>query len=552
METEKPASNTLGTRGAGGVNGATGCLARDGRFFCAVLVSKGGQCGRQRSGLFDCLVARAPQREPRHSRKDARVTIMSVTVRKTTMLAGVLVLALLFGVLAMFGSKPAAADTAGNTSGDGVVPELISGNPDCADLGYDFGFKPQPEPPPTGTYTDGTLTVDIVSDGQYFDWTSNIAVDAVIVKGGSNADAFVYEPEDKNDTDLHAPLATNGQPRNISHIEFCYDLELQVTKDANTSFKRTNDWKIDKSVSPDEWDLFKGDSGTSGYTVSVDKTVTESDYKVSGTISVYNPAPFAANIMDVSDVVSGVGAAAVDCGGSFPITLASKDTLECTYNASLPDKSGRTNTATATLQNYDYDSAGQATADGTTDFPGTANVDFSNATVDEIDESIDVTDSLQGALGTVDASQAPKTFQYSRNVGPYQECGDYTVDNTASFVTNDTGTTGDDNWTVDINVPCNGCTLTIGYWKTHADPASTRMNPDYTLQLLAQQPDGTIWLGTPNGAKSVAVTSSNVVSILKFDGSNGIKKLQAQLLGAKLNIANSREPSGRAEHHRCG
>jgi len=669
------------------------------------------------------------------------------------MLAGVLVLALLFGVLAMFGSKPAAADTAGNASGDGVVPELISGNPDCADLGYDFGFKPQPEPPPTGTYTDGTLTVDIVSDGQYFDWTSNIAVDAVIVKGGTNADAFVYEPEDKNDTDLHAPLATNGQPRNISHIEFCYDLELQVTKDTNTSFKRTNDWKIDKSVSPDEWDLFKGDSGTSGYTVSVDKTVTESDYKVSGTISVYNPAPFAANITDVSDVVSGVGAAAVDCGGSFPITLASKDTLECsysgdlpdkadrtntatattdtdklgdgtgtadvdfdnadvtvvgpasvtvddsyagdlgsfsddgsqqyertfkcdedegthnntatinetgqsasasvkvncydlnvandantsfkrtwtwtidksadqdqltlslgqeflvnyevkvdtsnedsdhavsgkitvhnpapmdatlnsvsdvvspsiaanvdcgvsfpytlasedtlecTYNASLPDGSQRTNTATATLRNYDYDSAGQATADGTTDFSGTANVDFSNATVDEIDESIDVTDSLQGALGTVNASQTPKTFQYSRNVGAYQECGDYTVDNTASFVTNDTGTTGDDNWTIEINVPCTGCTLTIGYWKTHADPASTRMNPDYTLQLLAQQPDGTIWLGTPNGAKSVAVTSANVVSILKFDGSNGIKKLQAQLLGAKLNIANGADPS---------
>ena len=675
------------------------------------------------------------------------------------MLAGVLVLALLFGVLAMFGSKPASAQSAGTPSGDDIQPEFVVGNPSCSSLGLgDFELKV--EPVADGTYSDGTLTVNVdvrdTTAGPVFDWTSDLGVDAVIVKGGPNADSYVYDPpqEDTGDTDLHAPInPSNGKFFGLSHISFCYDLELEVTKDANTSFKRTNDWKIDKSVSPGEWNLFKGDSGTSGYTVSVDKPVTESDHKVSGTISVYNPAPFAANITDVSDVVSGVGAAAVDCGGSFPITLASKDTLECsysgdlpdkadrtntatattdtdklgggtgtadvdfdnadvtvvgpasvtvedsyagdlgsfsddgsqqyertfkcdddegtqnntatinetsqsasasvkvncydlnvakdantslkrtwtwiidksadqdqltlsvgqeflvnyevkvdassedsdhavsgeitvhnpapmdatlnsvsdvvspsiaanvdcgvsfpytlasedtlecTYNASLPDKSGRTNTATATLQNYDYDSAGQATADGTTDFPGTANVDFSNATVDEIDESIDVTDGLQGALGTVDASQAPKTFQYSRNVGPYQECGDYTVDNTASFVTNDTGTTGDDNWTVDINVPCNGCTLTIGYWKTHADPASTRMNPDYTLQLLAQQPDGTIWLGTPNGAKSVAVTSSNVVSILKFDGSNGIKKLQAQLLGAKLNIANGADPS---------
>jgi hypothetical protein len=101
----------------------------------------------------------------------------------------------------------------------------------------------------------------------------------------------------------------------------------------------------------------------------------------------------------------------------------------------------------------------------------------------------------------------------------------------------------EDSWTIDVNVLCGGCTLPTGYWKTHADPSSPRTNNDYTLELLAAQPNGTIWLGTLNGAKSVAVTSSNVVSILKFDGSNGIKKLQAQLLAAKLNIANGADVS---------
>jgi hypothetical protein len=88
----------------------------------------------------------------------------------------------------------------------------------------------------------------------------------------------------------------------------------------------------------------------------------------------------------------------------------------------------------------------------------------------EIDECIDVTDTLGGPLGTVCADEAPKTFSYSYDVGPYATCGSYTVDNTASFLSNDTGATGSDTWTVDVQIPCaTGCTLTQGYWKTHSD-----------------------------------------------------------------------------------
>ena len=279
---------------------------------------------------------------------------MSTTVRKTTILTLALALALMFGVLAMFGGKPASAQEAGPPSGDDIQPEFVAGNPSCSSLGLgDFELKV--EPVADGTYSDGTLTVNVdvrdTTAGPVFDWTSDLGVDAVIVKGGPNADSYVYDPpqEDTGDTDLHAPVnPSNDKFFGLSHISFCYELNLEVTKDANTSFKRTNDWKIDKSVSPEEWNLFKGDSAKSDYTVSLDKTVTESDYKVTGTISVYNPAPFAANVTDVSDVVSGVGAADVDCGGPVPITVASKDTLECSYSADLPDKADRTNTATAT------------------------------------------------------------------------------------------------------------------------------------------------------------------------------------------------------------
>jgi len=78
-----------------------------------------------------------------------------------------------------------------------------------------------------------------------------------------------------------------------------------------------------------------------------------------------------------------------------------------------------------------------------------------------------------------------------------------------------------------------GCTLTIGYWKTHAGfgPQDDDVTP-----LLP------IWLGTADGDKSMNVEdAATAVEILKMktygDESNGITKLYAQLLGAKLNLA---------------
>jgi hypothetical protein len=136
----------------------------------------------------------------------------------------------------------------------------------------------------------------------------------------------------------------------------------------------------------------------------------------------------------------------------------------------LPDGTQRTNTATATLQNYAYDYEGKGTPSGTSAYAGSANVDFSKAAVNKIDECIDVSDSWYGSLGKVCAgvNTLPKTFTYNLTVGPYAECGSYKFDNTAFFVTNDTGFYGTDTWTVTVSVPCAGCTLTPGYWKTHS------------------------------------------------------------------------------------
>ena len=84
--------------------------------------------------------------------------------------------------------------------------------------------------------------------------------------------------------------------------------------------------------------------------------------------------------------------------------------------------------------------------------------------------------------------------------------------------------------------PGGGCTRTIGFYKTHAVRYLYGRNPDIVSAYLP------IYLGTPMGDKTVVVsTNKQVVSIMKREGpggsSNGILKLYAQLLAAKLNIA---------------
>jgi hypothetical protein len=633
------------------------------------------------------------------------------------------------------------------------------------------------DPGRSGTFTsaDGLLTATILTHdtdlGPTFEWTSDYGVDAVIAKGSNNADAFVYDPpkaEDFGDSNLHAPLQDNGKYAGLSHISFCYDIELKVTKDAKPSFTRTFDWTIDKSVKPASWDLFKGDSGTSKYTISVTKSApkdsnfavegsitiknpdptnpakvtnvldvitqagtinaavtcpdpypftvpangtvtctykateadgltgapgtnkatvqtasdskvkggsgtaefkfdnptkvvndsitvedsfanatgnpwtfdktssvdylrkfacgetrtvnntatiketgqsdsasvkvncydlgvkkdaqtsltrtykwtitkaaweadesakvsdltlsvgqtypvkylvtvdssgfTDSAWKVKGNITISNPSPINAELDSVSDVVSPDIAASVDCPS---LSVPANGSLVCSYKADLTNANDRTNTATAKLKNNDYAPDGTATPSGTTDFSGSTPVSFASATITKVDDNVTVTDTNKvDPLGTANVSDAPKTFKYNYNVGPYDKCGIKSpIDNTATFTTDDTGTKGDAKWTINVKVPCTGCTLTIGYWKTHADSQSRRTNPIATFQVL-DKVGGTIYLGTQGGAKTVAVDKTNVVSILNDAGSsNGIKKLYAQLLGAKLNIANGADPS---------
>lgn len=365
------------------------------------------------------------------------------------------------------------------SSSSGVVAPLAmvtptpsqTTNPICLSLGFPYELKI--DNPALGETTLDFVKINYKNIGGIYqiDWESTRGIDLVIVKAGAvqsggGAYFYSYSPEAFADTNLTTP-----DNKALSHISFCYDYEVEVSKTADPSFTRTYSWTIDKGGDQTELKLAVGETYPVNYTVKVDSTYTDSDWAVSGTITITNPDPnYPAVITSVSDVISGDIVPTMSCGVTFPYTLAKGGgTITCTYSTSLSDGTSRTNTATVAATISGTVKQGNDTYNFSNDASGSAKKDFAFVTpTSEVDECITVSDDKYGSLGKVCYNDLPKTFSYSLNVS-YAVCGDYEFVNTASFATNDTGTTGSDSWTVKVSVPCaGGCTLTQGYWKTHS------------------------------------------------------------------------------------
>jgi hypothetical protein len=256
--------------------------------------------------------------------------------RKITSVAVLILL-----VLGMIFAAPAGAQDGGDPgppSGNGTTPIWVDGNPNCADLGYEFGYKPQPEPPPTGTYTfpDTVNTVTITSDGIYFDWSSTLGIDAVIVKGGPNADTYVYDPpsESFGDTGLHSPVnPNNGQIYAISHIEFCYHIEEQpepgtiiVVKDAEP--ESDQEFSFTSNI-PGHASFSLVDDGSGSNDTNVFPDLTPGSYDVSELV------PDGWNLSHIACIDPDQGSSTDTTTAS--IDLDSGETVVCTfYNEAQP------------------------------------------------------------------------------------------------------------------------------------------------------------------------------------------------------------------------
>jgi uncharacterized repeat protein (TIGR01451 family) len=338
----------------------------------------------------------------------------------------------------------------------------------------------------------------------------------------------------------------------------CY--ELSVTKTAVEAFDRTFDWSVDKLVSTDGTtfvqgpltvDLFEDQSVDVYWKINVTKgAAQDSGHRVSGVITVTNPAPVAVNGVVVTDALTGGINATVDCdsgtiGNQNTVDLAAAGdpgaSAQCSYSTALPDGTDRTNTATATYAGHGY--------------TGTAAANFGSATISEIDECVEVVDDrgtpseasddivLDTALCANELTAGSHIFHYLVWIGTdgssvppggifeQVECGDNRYDNIATATANDTSTEVSDNAVVLVTVNCDvGCTLTLGYWKTHNVSFWGGVPADDTWLLIGPLAELTPFYLSGDTWFGLFWTSP--------EGGNAYYQLAHQYMAAKLNILN--------------
>lgn len=330
---------------------------------------------------------------------------------------------------------------------------------------------------------------------------------------------------------------------------------VTVTKDARTSFDRDFDWLNDKSADQSgPLQVMPGQPFVINYSVAVTKTGPfDSHWHVTGTITVtHDHTTEGALLNSLADLVSDAGSASLsgcEADGnpfSFPGTLAVDATLTCTYDLDLSNSDSRTNTATATQQNHSFSSGGAPTASGTTQWASSAvSVTFGDPT-SVTDDCADVEDGFAGSLGHICASQ---TFTYARTVtAPEGSCEDFTVDNTAT-VTPDDDPPVSDGWSIPFDVQCpQGCTLTLGYWKTHNLSFRGGALPDDNWGTITPNAEQTGFFTTDAG-NSFATTGPNIPPFTWFGvfwtavKGNAYYNLAQQYMAAKLNILNGADPT---------
>ncbi len=393
---------------------------------------------------------------------------------------------------------------------------IVDGQPTCASLGLQT-LELSIAPVASGSYAiddvGNSFTVKADADGKAFDWNASMSIDAVIAHGDGQAQVYKYAPFQVGGTRLSAP---GGAP--LQSISVCYAYELRTFKTATTSLKRAYQWSIEKSGDTSSLLLAPGESYDMRFAVGVAVSgETSSDYKATGQIMIRNPAPFPAEITGVENTFIENGQVGTpDCGVEFPYALPAGGLLVCNYTLSL-------DAPTNGKDKYVVSTSPTGYVKGHTNF---ATIDFGNATIDSIDECVDVTDDKYGPLGRVCADEGDMEFSYVMAIGPYTECGAHELANTASFVANDSGATGSDTWTVHSELPCPtdpGCTLTQGYWKTHSS--------------YGPAPYDATWAKLPSGADTPFFSSgASYLSVLRTaPAGNPYYQLAHQYIAAELN-----------------
>jgi len=307
------------------------------------------------------------------------------------------------------------------------------------------------------------------------------------------------------------------------------------------------DWGLEKLVNPTAVTIPRGESVSVTYTITAERTKpSETDtYGVSGQVCVTNGGEVTTENLKIVDQVQYKDRSGQyqDLSGASQIILPSQQLSsgEATcYSYDIrfsPAASTQyRNLARVTITNHSGHVGDE--------FGPEPKVDFllppAPTTSTEMDAEAEVSDLLMCPAGFTCTPDDPGPWHFSQDGtvtvsvliqndnAPYQST--FTLTNTATLVESETDQERVSSAMVRIitDPGPSGCTRTIGYWKTH---------PEKVTPLLP------VWLGTGRGKSIQVTTASQAVQILSMSSaygssSNGITKLYAQLLAAKLNILN--------------
>ena len=245
-------------------------------------------------------------------------------------------------------------------------------------------------------------------------------------------------------------------------VKLCVGANLTASKTATPAFKRTYTWTLNKLVDKVLVQQVGGGTATFNYSVVANQSgVSDSDWMVTGTITVTNPNDWQAVTVNVADAINNGGACSVSPTSlNVPASGTATSTYTCAYG-SAPTAAAFTNTATAT-----WNAATFATPTGSAS--GTAGGAFTTPTT-KVNATVTVSDVFNGGpmttLGTLTATDAPAfasaTYNYSQTVTvPANNCSPPYV-NTATI----SQTSQIASQSVKVCGPAKTGALTKGFWQ---------------------------------------------------------------------------------------
>ncbi len=350
---------------------------------------------------------------------------------------------------------------------------------------------------------------------------------------------------------LEEEAGSNTDNTATEAVEVCVEQGLTVVKTVNASFDRDYDWKIAKQADKTSFKVDGDGKATANYTVTASLDGhTDQDWKMSGSIDVFNPNQQGEMKVNVSDVAGITGAVCTVEGDGQDVSVPAATLVDgnavsgkttVTYDCVIPenlseaDYSGHQNTALITWTGVDNE---PRTAEFATD------IEFKQAK--SIDGTVTVTDdkTVPGethTLGTVGLDESGQEFTYSVDLsGVAGQCTTYTNN---AVLQEESG--ADDNNTAHVDVEvCSNAGLGVQksaeasfdreyLWKLDKkanDPTTVEIGLDgeaifdYTVTATpdgftdsAHKLGGNITLSNPNQFESGAVTAT-VSDVIDIDG----------------------------------